>query len=534
MLEVCLVTINEKSMHYDCEMLGLEIVFNSLRNNNINVDLIHMEFEMISNDICDAVAKKVLSMKPLVVGFSPYFSNIEVYHEIALKLKEQSKSIKVIIGGGICTFSSEQILKDFPAFDVTTIGEGEITTVELCYALLNKDSLENIYGIAFKKDGNIFKTMAREGIKMNDSPSFERVMLQRNPDVTIARLNSARGCYANCTFCVESQTFKNNESVRWRGKTPDKLVEEIEYIKRAYGIRSFLFTDNSFEDSFDCDKNRLREICSLLIQKKSNIYFHAMVRGENFCNPKDIEDIKLLRKAGMYSVLVGCETGYEPTRKLFGKKCSVTQAKLAIDNFHKEGVVVPIGFITYNPYSSIKELNANIDFLRDVDKSHYWVGYENRLQLFYGAPLLKKITRDGLLTSDFSLSNPYGYRFECPEIEWITNFLFDKNYNTDLIHILNWEIMDFENNFSKYCIRQNVDGGISDLRRKYDEWKKKLGEKYYQYLKKLIYIAETTKSIEEAAVVRENIFSKTSMLIDIAGIKTYKKRFNEVCNNCIL
>lgn len=525
MSNVCIVAVNEINMHYDCEMLGLEILFNALRNNNIDSDILHYEAEKMEIGCTDAISEKILKENPLIVCFSPYFSNVNFYHAIAAKIKHQKPQIQIYVGGGLCTYASERILEKYSSFDLVMIGEGEEAIVEVCNATINGLPLDDITGITFRKEGKIVKTDKRKSIEMNDSPSFERIMLERNPDVDVARINSARGCLASCTFCVESRTFKNNSGECWRGKSPEKIIEEIKYVKNRYGINNFSFTDNSFEDCLPVGKERIRKICQLLIEENVDINFYALVRGENFCSQEDLEDIKLMRKAGMYAILVGCETGYEPTLRLYGKKCSVDQAKQAIMNFHSLGIVVPIGFITFNPYSTPEEFMANLDFLKQVDKTHYWVGYENRLQLYYGAPLLKKVERDGLLTNDFDVDQPYGYRFIDDSIKWLVDFLFDSKYDMAALHSLNWEIMEFENKYSKLTIKHYNDD-FKLLREEYDNWKHNLGEIYYSYHVELLKIATSTRDFEEAQKLRLGLLSPMTCIKNQAKIKQFQNKLN--------
>lgn len=525
MSDICFVAVNENNMHYDCEMLGIEILYNSLHISNLDADILHYEIDRMETDFCKELADKIINENPRIVCFSPYFSNVNFYHTIAVELKKMDDSIRVFVGGGLCTYASERILEKYQAFDIVMIGEGEEAIVVVCKKTLEGCQVDDIAGIAYRKDDEIIRTQMRQSIVMNSSPSFERIMLERNKDVDVARINSARGCLASCTFCVESRTFKNNCGDCWRGKSPKKIVEEIKYIKNRYGIRSFSFTDNSFEDCIPEGKERIRRICNLIIEEKLDIFFYALVRGENFCSEKDIADIRLMRKAGMYAVLVGCETGYEPTLRLYGKRCSVDQARQAIENFHKEGIVVPIGFITFNPYSTPEEFKANLDFLADVDKAHYWVGYENRLQLYYGAPLLKKVERDGLLTKDFDVDQPYGYEFVDESIRWLVEFLFDSKYDMAALHNLNWEIMDFENLYSKITINVMNDDLIL-LRKEYDIWKRSLGKMYYDYHINLLKIAISSREWNDAQKLRNDILSPISILKNKAKLMQFMKKLN--------
>jgi len=113
-----------------------------------------------------------------------------------------------VAGGPHATIFYEDLLKTSPV-DIICLGEGEATVTDLAQCLTNEKTIENIPGIAFKKDEEIIKTTPRPMIKdLSSLPSYawKKIHVTRYIyDETLTVLYS-RGCPYRCVFCL-SQKF---------------------------------------------------------------------------------------------------------------------------------------------------------------------------------------------------------------------------------------------------------------------------------------------------------------------------------------
>jgi len=112
--------------------------------------------------ICDTLAEK----KPDVIGFSILHANRWGGIEIARTAKQLNPNVKVVFGGIGTTFLWKHFLNHFKEIDFAVIGEGEYTFLNLVACLEKQDDecLEDVRGIAFRKNGTAIRTKDAETI----------------------------------------------------------------------------------------------------------------------------------------------------------------------------------------------------------------------------------------------------------------------------------------------------------------------------------------------------------------------------------
>lgn len=297
-----------------------------------------IRYGISDKSIVDLVKKQ----KPKIVGIGCMFSRhyLDVLY-ISRLIKEIDSNIKVVVGGNHATSYVNLVLKE-KSIDFVVLGEGEVTFYELCKQILSgKNTLEEINGISFRKDGNNVATEKRELISNLDilpalDYSFidiERYLddtkvspfLMRYPSFDVI---SSRGCPGQCVFC----TVKNVWGRTWRGKSAERFVDEIESLNKKYGIREFAIMD----DSASVDKKRWIKICDEIIKRNLDIKWTTPNGIAHWTLDKDI--IKKMKDAGCYRVTFGIESGNLDTRRFIGKPYNLEQARELINYANKIGM----------------------------------------------------------------------------------------------------------------------------------------------------------------------------------------------------
>jgi anaerobic magnesium-protoporphyrin IX monomethyl ester cyclase len=192
--------------------------------------------------------------------------------------------------------------------DFACVGEGEVTLKEFVEAVDGGEKdFSRIKGLAFRDGAQIIRTEPRPFIDNLDSlpmPAYHRVPME-SPLYSIDVIGPkcvvpsfSRGCGYKCTFCTETLRWRN----RWRGKSAWKIVEEIEYLQKNYGIKTFLVGDNDFL----WDRKRNYEYCELMEKNglKANLWIQA--RPDHIMRDADL--VPRLRKVGLFEVLLGIES----------------------------------------------------------------------------------------------------------------------------------------------------------------------------------------------------------------------------------
>jgi len=257
-----------------------------------------------------------------------------------LKIVKEINPKTITIGGGIhYTALPEESLENRD-LDFIVRGEGEVTLLELILELhKHSPNFYNIKGLAFRSNGGIVKTEPRELIENLDSlpmSAYDLVPVEKY-NVKGARfyggatMEHSRGCAFNCKFCAcwpimgEREIINGKEIIypKWRTKSPERTVDEIEYLYKKYNKKVYLFVDNTF--NFDSNWNR--EFSELILRKGLKIEYRAYVRPDLMLRDEEEGILGLMVKAGFNSALIGIERPDDIELKELNKDISIEQVK---------------------------------------------------------------------------------------------------------------------------------------------------------------------------------------------------------------
>ncbi|MCO1600633.1 B12-binding domain-containing radical SAM protein [Desulfosporosinus nitroreducens] len=256
------------------------------------------------------------------------------------------------------TTDFEDILKQCPDLDSVILGEPELTFARLAKALTDKDSLNKFPGLAQRDDSATVVSQRRELVSdLNALPFPVRTeALFRLPEVN---LQGSRGCYGGCTFCYINPFY--GQGSQWRGRTPENIIAEIDELIAEHKIEDFYFTDPNFFGPGERGQQRAMRLAALL--KSRNIRFGIEAR----VNDIHEETISSLVEAGLRHILIGLESGSDSSLKRINKMTTVAQNERAIKILRKYGIEPNIGFIMFEPDSSLVDIRVNFEFLKRND-----------------------------------------------------------------------------------------------------------------------------------------------------------------------
>src|SRR5208337_4375395 len=87
------------------------------------------------------------------------------------------------------------------------------------------------------------------------------------PINTSISILSSRSCPMRCNFCSMFMVM----GPKWRCRSPQNVVDEIEYLYHKYNHRHFSFMD----DNLTLKKSHVLEICNQIIERNLNIQFET-------------------------------------------------------------------------------------------------------------------------------------------------------------------------------------------------------------------------------------------------------------------
>lgn len=337
------------------EHLGLGYITACLRKNNIRVRIIdiHLNGWSISKAI-----QEVRKYPCKLIGISiPFQDFARQALNFATKLKKAGVNAHLSIGGIYPTFAYPEILEKFPAIDSVVLGEGEETFVELAQRILANDEWRDIKGIAYRRNGAVIKNEIRPSIKdLDEIPFPARDMLPRVlQKVKYASMITSRGCYGRCTFCSVVPFF-SQFGPRFRVRSPENVVDEIEYLYKKYKVRNIMFHDANFIGN----QRRAAAIAEEIIKRNLRLHYSIECRADNV----NRELFRLLKASGLRRVFLGVESGSQAVLDRLQKDIDVDDNINALKILSELEIYVSMGFIMFDDRTTLEEFKDNIIFIQ--------------------------------------------------------------------------------------------------------------------------------------------------------------------------
>jgi len=281
----------------------------------------------------------------ILIGVSFMTNQFKEAKELIAKINKTVPSIPLVVGGVHVSSIPERSFNELPGIDIVVKGEGEQTLLELADLFssnMQPSSAEllKIDGIFIERSGIILQSPKRENIQDVDLipfPAWEYFEPEKYNifgihesvnNAPMFLLFSSRGCPFSCSFC-DSQTIFSRS---FRGRSAEKIVEEMMFLYDRYGATTFDFAD----DLFTTKKERVYKICDAI--DATGIPFKWMVNAR--VDTVDREMLTRMKNSGCVRVDFGVESGDEYVRGLMGKKITNQQ----IINAHK--ICLEIGLHT--------------------------------------------------------------------------------------------------------------------------------------------------------------------------------------------
>lgn len=305
-----------------------------------------------------------------VVGFTVLTLTARRAYELAASIKRKWPAIKIVMGGVHATLlPAEPIEKGVADFVVRQ--EGELTLHELLEAIEANGTYENIQGLSFKKDGEVIHNPPRPFIADLDIlPPFPYHLFKANmKSYQFGNMLTSRGCPYACIFC--SQALVSGR--RYRTKSPDKVVEELDTLVHEYKQDFIFFND----DNFIVNKKNVHELCDKIIARNypANLKLGLNARGDSLDKPL----LEHMKAAHFTMISFGLETGSDRIMKLVKKGETVAQIAEGVRLAHEAGFIASgqfiLGFPTETRAESIMTIKHALRIPLDFTRFNLLVPY---------------------------------------------------------------------------------------------------------------------------------------------------------------
>ena len=341
--------------------LGLLAIGSVLKRAGHQVKILDLRISNSPDEELDAVMN---SFDPQVVGIGVMTIECKYGFIDAAKVKKINPNVTVIFGGPHCSHEPQFILNDSNV-DLMVSGEGDLTIVELVNTLEEGKDVAGVPGIAYKKNGSYLRTAERPVIRDLDTidQEYDLINLERYFNFQSSMdffpvfrnkrfipLVTSRGCPFKCTYCHD--IF--DKSIQYR--SPEAVVNEIEYLIKVYGIREFHIVD----DVFNVNMKRAKIVLDAIIERNLNIHisFPNGLRADFF----DDELIDKMQRAGVYRMALGIESGSQRIQDMIKKDLDINIIYDVVEKLTSARMSVHGFFMLGFPSETREEMKETIHF----------------------------------------------------------------------------------------------------------------------------------------------------------------------------
>ena len=312
--------------------LGLLCIGGPLLDAGHAVELLDAEFGPMSFDV---IVREVVKHGPdaVLLGHSGSTSAQPIINDITALIKAKMPGIIVIIGGVFPTYHWQQILEENAQIDHVVCGEGEEVALQLIQALQDGSALDTIKGIATRKEGRPYRTPPAPTLQDLDAYRIGWELMGSNHYTYWGQrkavvIQFSRGCPYPCTYCGQSLFWK-----KWRCRDPQKLADEIEMLKKTYGIQVINFAD----ENPSSNPREWKAFLEALVAKDLGLILVGSIRADNIV--RDADFLHLYKKAGFERFLLGIENYDAVVLERIKKAGTVSKDKEAIQLLRKHGIL---------------------------------------------------------------------------------------------------------------------------------------------------------------------------------------------------
>ncbi len=323
------------------------------------------------------IRNKIAGFNPDFIGIAMMTANYKAAKIIAGIARSINKNVKVVVGGAHPTLDPAGTITE-KEFDYVIRGEGEFAFLEL----VENQNLESIKGLTFKQNGRVVHNENRPFLKDLDIlpyPSRDS-FINDTKYLDVGHLVTGRGCPFSCAYCGSPALW--HRQVRLR--SVDNVMGELELLKEKYKTSNIHFAD----DTFTLNKDRAKEICRQIIDRKLNIKWLCDTRAD--CLDKEL--INLMKEAGCIRIKIGVESGSNRVLKAIHKGETKEKVRQAVSWIQEAELPLTVYFMTGFPTETNEDLKETIDFARELNADYYSLSV---LAPYYGTQVWKDLEKSG-------------------------------------------------------------------------------------------------------------------------------------------
>ena len=309
-----------------------------------------------------------------LVGIKVMTADLSACRQLHAALRQSLPQVPVILGGPHVSGAKDAVFSQFPGLEYAIAGEAD-RSLPLFVALLHShnfrppsEALRSISGLMWRENGHIHINPPDiiEDLDALGWPAWDLLepeethvpfnvfYSKRQP---IVGITTARGCTSHCTYC----SIHLIEGRRYRARSPEHILDEMELLVREHGVREIQFVDSNCIQ----DKARMIKICQGIIERKLDIAWSC----PNGVKAGSVDDelAGWMSKSGCHFVFLGIETGSPRIQKKIRKGLNLVKLPEKIAILKRNGINVGGFFMIGFPDESREEITRTVNLALSLD-----------------------------------------------------------------------------------------------------------------------------------------------------------------------
>ena len=326
-----------------------------------------------TNNEFELLIRLIKDLNTDLLGISIRSSSLKTGMEIVSRLRQETKDIKIIIGGTHAILSPEECIS---LADMVCLGEGEYPFLDLLRRFSDDlSAVKDVPGLWVKSGGHIYKNRMNELIDIDKLPAIDYsdsnkwyiendLVLSGDPlsGNSVGEIFSSRGCPYKCTYCTNNilKSIMNDKQLV-RLKSVDNVISDIMNVKGYFkNLKKIVFAD----EVFAFNKKWTEEFC-FKYKDKINLPFAALF----YPNMVTEDAVRMLKDAGLTHGRVGLQAGSERIRRDLYKRNHSNEKTVELTNiFHRARIRLTFDIIVNNPYETEADLRETLKFYLQIPK----------------------------------------------------------------------------------------------------------------------------------------------------------------------
>jgi radical SAM superfamily enzyme YgiQ (UPF0313 family) len=286
--------------------------------------------------------------------------------EVSRAIRAKRPDLPIVWGGAFATVCPDAALNS-AYVDYAVRSQGEDTLLELLGALPQRESMESIAGLSWRRGAEIVHNKERKfsNSSLNRMLPYEKL---HNPQQYLTNTylgrrtmgyQAALGCRFRCTFCGVATMFRGKMAL----PPAARLEEDLRFMQDRLGVDAIQFYDHNFFDR-EVDMVPLLEVLA-----KFQMPWWCFARSDALVNLSE-KSWELVKKSRLRMAYIGAESPSDWLLHDIRKGTNKDQTLEAVEKCRSHGVVPELSFMLAPPQDPEGETEKTFDFIRMIKRLH--------------------------------------------------------------------------------------------------------------------------------------------------------------------